>query len=44
MEGVDIRNTDRMCISGLPNSGKTVLTRFLASLVNTRHLLIVDPL
>ncbi len=38
-----VKRTDRVCISGLPGTGKTTLTRYLAHLAKP-DLLIYDPL
>jgi len=38
-----IRSTDRVTISGLPGSGKTTLSKYLAALVEP-NCLIYDPL
>jgi len=41
--GIDIKSTDRVTLSGLPDSGKTILAKYLAALAEPR-LLIYDPL
>jgi len=41
---IDLDPTDRGCICGLPGSGKTTLTRFLADLNEKSGLLLYDPL
>ena len=38
---MEIKSTDRICVSGLPGSGKTVFMRYLASLAEP-DILIVD--
>jgi len=40
---IDIKSTDRICISGLTGTGKTFLLRYLCSLIEP-NLLIIDPL
>ena len=41
--GIDIKSTDRVTLSGLPDSGKTILSKYLAALAEPR-VLIYDPL
>lgn len=38
-----IKSTDRLCVCGLPDTGKTTFMRYLASLAEP-HILIIDPL
>lgn len=40
---LEIRRSDRICIAGLPRTGKTIFTRYLATLASP-NILIVDPL
>lgn len=40
---IKMKSTDRICISGLPGTGKTTLARYLATLAEP-NLLIYDPL
>ena len=40
---MNLRSTDRTCVSGLPGTGKTTLVRYLATLAEP-NLLIYDPL
>ncbi len=41
---IGFRSTDRITVAGLPGTGKTVLTKYLCSLVDPAQLLIYDPL
>ncbi len=40
---MEIKSTDRICVSGLPGTGKTYFLRYLASLAEP-DILIIDPL
>ena len=40
---LEIKSSDRVCIAGLTGTGKTTLTRYLASLA-APNILIIDPL
>ncbi len=40
---IEIRSTDRITLAGLPGTGKTTLSKYLAALVEP-HCLIYDPL
>ena len=43
MRIMDLKSTDRICVTGLPGTGKTVFLRYLASLAEP-NIYIIDPL
>ena len=41
---LSLKSTDRICITGQPETGKTEFSQYLATLVDPKRLFIYDPL